>query len=131
MVVRSVNNVFPDFVGNVNTPRDAMFYTSLGAVIHPVKVFMGVATTVGNAGLFSLDISVAGFTTIHSVQFTMQAGTFAQADAPLSANYNQATSTTTVINGKAFKATSAGLLAAMQQTPAEAGTQVFVVVYGV
>lgn len=130
MVVRSVNGEFPDFAGNVEISKDTLLYNSSGLVTENVKIFVGVATTVGNAGLFTLDISQAGFSTVDNVQLTVQTGTFAQADSPLSAQYNQATSSSTVINGKAFKATSAGLLAAMQQTPAEAGTKINVLVIG-
>ena len=92
------------------------------------ELFKGTAVVSGGSGDFSLDISAAEFERVQHVSLTVKAGDFSDAKAPLSTTLKS--HSVYSVEGKAFKATSAGLLAAMQQTAAEDGTEIDVLVIG-
>lgn len=94
-----------------------------------LKLWSGQVELTGNNGQFSVDYTGAGFEHVISVQAQILGSGQLQADFPIAVTINDSYSLTTA-TGKAFKATSAGLLAAMQQTPAEPGTKVNVLVFG-
>ncbi len=90
------------------------------------KMYVTTVTTSG--GIFYVDLQNLGFTEIHNVQVAVEDNGFAEADMPLSAMITA--KTTYYVRGRAFKISSAGLLAAMQQIDASDGTIVHVMVIG-
>lgn len=93
-----------------------------------LKFYNVTATILSSDGTFYVDITQANFVSVIHVSPMIMSGSFSQANAPLAVNFNLPSNTK--VSGKAFKATSAGLLAAMQQTPAEPGTQINIMVVG-
>lgn len=94
-----------------------------------IKVFTTTTTVNGSDGRWSVDYSNMEFTEVLHVSTTVLAGSFSQANTPLSTNVGNVE--LTYCDGKAFKVTSAGLLTAMQQVPVESGTKVMVMVTGI
>lgn len=123
--VYTVNGNAPDIHGNVNVSKSL---TYVNDPTKELKIFTGIATVTGNSGVWELDYTTANFNTVVDVNPKLFADSFPAADAPLATNITSFTNKKVI--GKAFKATSAGLLAAMQQTPAESGTRVLVSVIG-
>ena len=121
MVVFTINGNSPDASGNITIGN-----TSIVGDNRPVKMWFGSVTT--SSGAFSVDYTAAGFTSVRTIQVTLQHPTAVDADYPLSASITNFSTTTA--NGKAFRATSAGALVAMQQTAAVAGTTAHVMVIG-
>lgn len=123
MVVRRINNLPPDVDGNFNID-----IPMVGNPPAPLKIFTATVTTTGSDGTWSVDYTSTGFNSISSIQATCLAGSFSLANAPVGSNITTFSNTT--CSGKAFKATSSGVLLAMQQLPAEPGTQINVLVIG-
>lgn len=123
MVVRRINNLPPDRHGNFNIDIPIVGNPPL-----PLKIFTATVTTSGSDGVWSVDYSSVGFNSISSIQATCLAGSFSSANAPVGSNITAFSNTS--CSGKAYKATSAGLLTAMQQLSADSGTQVNVLVIG-
>lgn len=150
MVVLTVNHNLPDENGNVNIQMlegpqgDQGLRGQQGLrgpegppgppgepgieIIGLSRPKMYVTKTTTSGGAFNVDISNIGFTEIHNVQLTVENNGFSEADLPLSAMITS--KTTTGIQGRAFKISSAGLLAAMQQIDASDGTIVNVMIVG-
>lgn len=123
MVVRMVNGVRCDKIGNVELPLVMMTGED-----RSLKLWTGVAVVTGGSGEWSIDYSSANFSQIRTIQITLESGVTSDADKPLGAyvSYKDLTG----VRGKAYKVTSAGLLAAMQQVVVNDGTQVHVMVIG-
>lgn len=151
MNVKTINGLPPDENGNINLPhgpegppgiqgiqgvqgiqgiRGPQGYSYPLYVNEPmrnIKFWSGMATVTNN-GEWSINYAEANFTQAINIFCTVMADSFSQANAPLTTNLK--TLTASSASGKAFKATSAGLLTAMQQVPAEDGTRVMVMVVG-
>ena len=104
----------------------AFVYNSAG-LVSGVKMFAGKVTLAGSDGSWTINYPSAGFTNIISIQVTSQ-GSFSDADKPHAAFVTVHSNTSA--SGVAYKASSAGLLTAMQQLRADAGTVVNVLVIG-
>lgn len=92
-----------------------------------VKCFVGKTTTTG--GTWTIDYSSLGFTEVLNIQITLQYTNHSEAEEPLGAYVRNADLNSA--SGEAFCVTSAGLLAAMQQTEVKDGTIVNVMVIGI
>lgn len=153
MVVRTVNYNLPNEEGNVNIqmlegprgiqgiqgPRGIQGMTGdrgprgeqglPGVFFHGlnnVKCFIAKTTTTN--GTWTVDYSQVGFTEILNIQLSLQYTNHSQSESPLGGYIRNATLTSA--NGEAYCVTSAGLLAAMQQTEVKDGTIVNVMVIG-
>lgn len=154
MTVKTINGNHPDKYGNIDIPQGPMgpegpqgeqgiqgvdgpqgprgpqgysypLYINDGS--KAIKFWTGKAI-VTTDGTFTTDYTIANFNKVVHVSTTVLSGNFSQANAPLSCTISSISNTTA--KGKAFKATSAGLLAAMQQTVAEVGTEIEIMVVG-
>lgn len=92
------------------------------------KIWTGTTVTAGGDGNWTINYASAGFTSVRTIQVTIESGITAAADKPLG-TYVVSKSNTSA-SGKAYKATSAGLLTAMQALAAENGVTVHVMVIG-
>lgn len=131
IVATDVKNVFNAIsilgtrVTAIESKGDTTLYTSSGVVSNP-KIFTTVVD--GSNGNWSVDYSIAGFTSVISVQATAEAVGSNTDDRRLVCIENNSI-TTTGCSGKLMSASSAGLLAAMTLLDGGSG-KVYVTVIG-
>lgn len=120
-IPRVINGYTADENGVITLP----IVTSVGSQ-EGLRMWTGI--TMVEDGEWSVDYSDANFSQIRNIQVTLESNTNTDADRPSSAyvvNYNN-----TSANGRAWSATSIGLLLGMIQNKARDGVTVHVLVIG-